>query len=105
MEALKILVIATSHTELHNSNRKTGLWLEELAFPYYLFKEAGAMITLASPKGGEVPLDPKSESIIVANSTTKRFLKDPQAIFMLIHSIGMEWLVCYRLPTDWESLW
>ena len=86
MEPLKILVVATSHGQMDNSNRKTGLWLEELAVPYYIFKEAGAKITLASPKGGEVPLDPRSESIIVSNSTTKRFLKDQEAISMLSHS-------------------
>jgi hypothetical protein len=51
MEPLKILVVATSHTQLNNSLRKTGLWLEEIAVPYYIFKEAGASITLASPKG------------------------------------------------------
>jgi len=61
--------------------------LEELAVPYYLFKEAGAQITLASPKGGEVPLDPRSESIIVSNSTTKRFLKDQEGMHLLNHSV------------------
>lgn len=86
MESLKILVVATSHAQMDNSNRKTGLWLEELAVPYYIFKEAGATITLASPKGGEVPLDPRSESIIVSSSTTKRFLKDQEAISLLAHS-------------------
>ena len=71
---------------MNDSNRKTGLWLEELAVPYYIFKEAGATIVLASPKGGEVPLDPRSESIIVSSSTTKRFQKDQEAISLLAHS-------------------
>jgi putative intracellular protease/amidase len=86
MQSLKILVVATSHSQMNNSNRKTGLWLEELAVPYYIFKEAGATIVLASPKGGEVPLDPRSESIIVSSSTTKKFQKDPEAISLLAHS-------------------
>ena len=86
MQSLKILVVATSHSQMNNSNRKTGLWLEELAGPYYIFKEAGATIVLASPKGGAVPLDPRSESIIVSSSTTKRFLQDQEASSMLAHS-------------------
>jgi len=90
MEPVKILIVATSHGQIENSNRKTGLWLEELAVPYYIFKEAGAMITLASPKGGEVPLDPKSESIIVSTSTTKRFQKDQEAMFLLENSIPID---------------
>jgi len=79
MGPIKILVIATSHRQMGDSNRKTGLWLDELAGPYYIFKEAKALLTLASPEGGEIPLDPKSESIIVSTSTTKRFVNDPEA--------------------------
>jgi putative intracellular protease/amidase len=86
MNPIKILVVATSHSELGHTGRKTGLWLHELAIPYYIFKEAGAEITLVSPIGGRVPLDPKSESIIAANSSTKRFLKDPEAISLLQNS-------------------
>ena len=69
IDIMKILIIATSHEELGTTGRKTGLWLEELAIPYYLFKDIGAVITLASPKGGAIPLDPKSESIIASTST------------------------------------
>lgn len=87
MRPIKILIIATSHGQMGDTNRKTGLWLEELAVPYYIFKDAGALLTLASPKGGLVPLDPKSESIIVANSTTRRFQKDPETIDMMANSI------------------
>ena len=68
---------------------KAGLWLETLAVPYYIFKEAGLRMTLASPKGGPVPLDPKSESIIVSTSTIRRFQKDPEAIAFLDHSIPL----------------
>jgi putative intracellular protease/amidase len=89
MQPVKILIVATSHEKLGDTNRKTGLWLQELAIPYYIFRESGAVITLVSPKGGRVPLDPKSESIIAASSTTKRFLKDPDAISMLLHSIPL----------------
>jgi putative intracellular protease/amidase len=89
MVPVKILIIATSHEQIGDSNRKTGLWLGELAVPYYIFKDAGALITLASPKGGPVPLDPKSESIIVSSSTTKRFLKDPETVSLLSHAIPL----------------
>jgi putative intracellular protease/amidase len=57
---MKVLMALTSHDQLGNTGRKTGFWLEELAAPYYVFKDAGAQITLASPKGGRPPLDPKS---------------------------------------------
>jgi putative intracellular protease/amidase len=89
MEMIRILIVATSHDRLGDSGRKTGAWLEELAIPFYIFKEAGALITLASPKGGEVPLDPKSESIIVSTSTMRRFQKDPEAIALLEHSLPL----------------
>jgi putative intracellular protease/amidase len=80
---VKILIIATSHEQMGSSDRKTGLWLEELAVPYFIFKEAGALITLASPKGGSIPLDPKSESIIASTSTIRRFQKDTEAQSLL----------------------
>ena len=57
---MKILMVITSHDQLGNTGRKTGFWLEELAAPYFVFKDFGAEITLASPKGGRPPLDPKS---------------------------------------------
>jgi putative intracellular protease/amidase len=87
MGTIRILIVATSHEKLGDTGRKTGLWLEELAVPYYIFKEAGALITLASPEGGAVPLDPKSESIIVSTSTTRRFLKEPETVGFLEHSL------------------
>ena len=58
---MKVLMVITSHDQLGNTGRKTGFWLEELAAPYYVFKDAGVEITLASPKGGRPPLDPKSD--------------------------------------------
>jgi putative intracellular protease/amidase len=89
MQPIRILIIATSHNKMGDTYRRTGLWLHELAMPYYVFKEADCTIALASPKGGSVPLDPKSESIIAANSVTKRFMKDPEAISMLRHSAAV----------------
>jgi putative intracellular protease/amidase len=58
---MKVLIVLTSHDKLGDTGRKTGFWLEELAAPYYEFKDVGAQITLASPKGGHPPLDPKSQ--------------------------------------------
>jgi putative intracellular protease/amidase len=57
---MKTLMVITSHDRLGNTGRKTGFWLEEFAAPYFTFKDAGAQIVLASPKGGQPPLDPKS---------------------------------------------
>src|SRR5574337_1061748 len=59
--AMKILMVLTSHGQLGETGKATGLWLEELAAPYYVFKDAGADITLASPAGGQPPVDPNSE--------------------------------------------
>ena len=89
MKSTKILIISTSRENLGNTGEKTGIWLEELAAPYYIFKEAGTNITLASPHGGRVPLDPKSQSIMVATSSTKRFLKDEGAMNLLFQSVTL----------------
>ena len=58
---MKILMVLTSHEQLGNTGLKTGFWLEEFAAPYFVFKDAGVAITLASPLGGQPPLDPKSD--------------------------------------------
>jgi len=73
---MKILMILTSHDELGDTGGKTGFWLEEFAAPYYVFKDAGADITLASPAGGQPPLDPKSDSPDAQTAATKRFKDD-----------------------------
>lgn len=83
---MKVLFITTSHDTMGDTDGKTGLWLEELAAPYYVFKEVGAEITVASPKGGQVPVDPKSMAIVIATRNTKRFLKDGEAMNFLAHS-------------------
>lgn len=76
---MKILIVLTSHSQLGNTGKKTGFWLEEFAAPYYSLKDAGAMITLASPKGGQPPLDPKSDLPENRTEFTERFNKDVAA--------------------------
>jgi putative intracellular protease/amidase len=76
---MKVLMVITSHDQLGNTGRKTGFWLEELAAPYYVFKDAGVEITLASPKGGRPPLDPKSNEPEFRTDLTIRFEKDATA--------------------------
>ncbi len=77
---MKILIVLTSHDTLGNTGKKTGFWLEELAAPYYTFIDAGAELTLASPKGGQPPLDPKSSEPDAQTETTKRFEADEVAM-------------------------
>lgn len=76
---MKILIVLTSHDQLGNTGKKTGFWLEEFAAPYYVLKDAGAAITLASPKGGQPPLDPKSDLPESLTELTRRFCKDKAA--------------------------
>ena len=79
MTAHKILMVLTSHDQLGDTGKKTGFWLEEFAAPYYVLKDAGAEITLASPKGGQPPLDPKSDAAAAQTDATRRFKADPAA--------------------------
>lgn len=76
---MNVLMVLTSHGELGDTGKKTGFWLEEFAAPYYVFVDAGAAIVLASPKGGQPPLDPKSEQPDAQTEATARFHKDPKA--------------------------
>ncbi len=76
---MKILMVLTSHDQLGDTGKKTGFWLEEFAAPYYVFKDAGAQIVLASPKGGQPPLDPKSDAPDAQTAATARFRADPAA--------------------------
>ncbi|WP_069301254.1 type 1 glutamine amidotransferase domain-containing protein [Neptunicoccus sediminis] len=76
---MKILMVLTSHDELGDTGNKTGFWLEEFAAPYYVFKDAGADVTLASPKGGQPPLDPTSDAEDAQTDATKRFKGDDAA--------------------------
>jgi putative intracellular protease/amidase len=86
---MKILMVLTSHDELGNTGRKTGFWLEELAAPYYTFKNAGAEITLASPKGGQPPLDPKSNEPASQTDDTHRFEADADATAALANTVKL----------------
>jgi putative intracellular protease/amidase len=74
----KVLIVLTSHEDLGDTGQKTGFWVEEFAAPYYVFKDAGASITLASPKGGQPPIDPKSSDPSAATDATRRFDADPE---------------------------
>lgn len=76
---MKILMVLTSHDQLGNTGKKTGFWLEEFASPYYVLRDAGAEITLASPKGGQPPIDPKSELPEWQTEATRRFQADSAA--------------------------
>jgi len=76
---MKILMILTSHDQLGDTGKKTGFWLEEFAAPYFALKDAGAEIVLASPKGGQPPLDPKSDDADAQTDDTRRFKADPEA--------------------------
>ncbi|WP_054004952.1 type 1 glutamine amidotransferase domain-containing protein [Cypionkella psychrotolerans] len=76
---MKILMVLTSHDQLGGTGKKTGFWLEEFAAPYYVFKDAGAEITLASPKGGQPPLDPASDADDAQTDDTRRFKADAEA--------------------------
>ncbi|GAA5011971.1 type 1 glutamine amidotransferase domain-containing protein [Acinetobacter puyangensis] len=83
---MKILIVLTSHAQLGNTGLKTGFWLEEFAAPYYVFKDAGAEITLASPKGGQPPLDPKSNEPDSQTDSTRRFSQDAEAQYLLANT-------------------
>ncbi len=83
---MNILMILTSHDRLGDTGKKTGFWLEEFAAPYYVFKDAGAAVTLASPQGGQPPLDPKSDAPDAQTDATRRFRDDPEAAAALAHT-------------------
>ncbi len=76
---MKILMVLTSHDKLGNTDKKTGFWLEEFAAPYYVFKDAGAEVTLATPKGGQPPIDPASDEDAAQTDDTRRFKADTEA--------------------------
>ena len=76
---MKILMVLTSHDQLGNTGRKTGFWLEEFAAPYFVFRDAGVDLTLASPKGGQPPIDPKSDLPEEQTSAMTRFKQDARA--------------------------
>ena len=83
---MQILMVLTSHDQLGDTGKKTGFWLEEFAAPYYVFKDAGADITVVSPKGGQPPLDPKSDAADAQTDATRRFKEDSAAQAVLAHT-------------------
>jgi putative intracellular protease/amidase len=97
---MKILMVLTSHDKLGNTGKKTGFWLEEFAAPYYVFKDAGAEITLASPLGGQPPLDPKSDEPSAQTEATRRFKKDTAAQVALAATVKLKTV----LPEQFDAV-
>ncbi len=87
---MKILIVLTSHSKLGNTDGKTGFWIEEFATPYYIFHEAGAQITLASPKGGQPPIDPKSDAPENQTQATIRYKKDSVLLGLIANTLKIE---------------
>jgi putative intracellular protease/amidase len=97
---MKIAMILTSHDELGTTGKKTGFWLEEFAAPYYVFKDAGVTLTLASPQGGQPPLDPKSDEPGAQTAATERFKQDPAAQQALAHTVRLDTIKA----TDFDAI-
>lgn len=89
---MRILMIVTSHDKMGDTGHKTGIWLEELAAPYFRFRDAGADITLASPKGGQPPLDPNSQVPDALTEATKRFEGDEEAQKAFANTVTLDGL-------------
>ena len=85
----KVLMVLTSHDRLGNTGDKTGFWLEEFAAPYYVLKDAGLEVTLASPKGGQPPLDPRSDDPKSETEAMRRFKSDPEAKAALADTVKL----------------
>lgn len=86
---MKVLFVLTSHSDLGTTGKKTGFWVEEFATPYYVLIDAGAVITIASPKGGQPPVDPSSEVLEAQTPSTNRFYKDNTAIDKVAYSLKL----------------
>lgn len=86
---MQVLIVLTSHSELGNTGHKTGFWVEEFAAPYYVLADAGAEVTLASPKGGQPPIDPKSELAEFQTAATNRFKQDEALQKKLAHTVKL----------------
>ncbi|TFV93747.1 type 1 glutamine amidotransferase domain-containing protein [Oxalobacteraceae bacterium OM1] len=93
---MNILMVLTSHDQLGNTGKKTGFWLEEFAAPYYVFKDAGANVVVASPQGGQPPLDPKSDQPDAQTDATRRFAQDKAAQELLGNTVLLS-------SVDWEE--
>jgi putative intracellular protease/amidase len=97
---MKILMVLTSHDKLGNTGLKTGFWLEEFASPYYVFKDRNIEVTLASPKGGNPPLDPKSEEPDFQTAATERFRNDEESQKLLANTLRLDSLS----PSDFDAV-
>jgi putative intracellular protease/amidase len=97
---MNILMVLTSHDQLGDTGKKTGFWLEEFAAPYYVLKDAGHQITLASPRGGQPPLDPKSDEAASQTDATRRFKDDADAQAQLASTKPLESV----RPSDFDAL-
>lgn len=97
---MKILMVVTSHDKLGDTGNPTGFWLEEFAAPYYVFKDAGAEIAIASPQGGQVPVDPKSQQSEFQTEATHRFNQDSQAQAAIANTVKLSTVS----PSDYDSL-
>lgn len=97
---MKILMVLTSHDQLGDTSQKTGFWLDEFASPYYVFKDALADITLASPLGGQSPIDPKSEAADFQTEATQRFNKDTAGLKLLANTLKLSDIVA----EDYDAL-
>lgn len=108
--AKKVLMVLTSHADLGNSGEKTGFWVEEFAAPYYALKDAGVEVSLASPKGGQPPIDPKSELNDFQTSSTQRYYADKQTQNLLtqtstLKSLNIEDYDAVFYPGGHGPLW
>lgn len=97
---MKILMVLTSHSELGNTGKKTGFWIEEFAAPYYVFLDAGAAITIASPKGGQPPIDPSSDTPENQTPATIRFKADKN----LQHILSKTMLLSAMSADDYDAI-
>lgn len=97
---MKVLMVLTSHDQLGNTGRKTGFWLEEFAAPYYVFTDAGVHVTLASPAGGQPPLDPKSDEPDSQTALTARFKQDTAAQKALANTVQLS----HVDPADFDAV-
>src|SRR3982074_3821779 len=94
MRKLRVLIVTTSHAELGSTGERTGVWLEELAAPYFVLRDVGVELTVASIRGGEIPFDPRStgkeKSDVPVRATARRFLQDADAMTAAKHSLSVD---------------
>jgi len=86
---MKVLVVLTSHSQLGNTGEKTGFWIEEFTTPYYILQDEGMELTIASPHGGQPPVDPKSEAADAQTLSTKRFYSDNELIYKVANTVKL----------------